>query len=213
MTPDNNASEQNSSRPPDDSLLYGETDNQVMPGHSYDGIREYDNPMPGWWVWIFVLSVVWSGYYVVGVHFTGWINTYEADLEASTMQLQQVRDDFAASNPGLLVDASALREIAAAPAAIEAGALTYAAMCAACHGDKGQGLIGPNLTDRFYLHGGTITDLYDVITYGVPEKGMPPWESALSVEGRAELVAFIRSIEGTTPAIAKAAEGTEFFGE
>jgi cytochrome c oxidase cbb3-type subunit III len=199
--------------PHDADRLPPETPDAPVTGHNYDGIKEYDNPMPGWWVWLFVATVVWSVFYVVGVHFTDWVNTYEQDLAAETARLEQVRTEYAAANPGLRVDAAALREMAADAGAVQAGAATYAAMCAACHGDQGQGLIGPNLTDRFYLHGGSAMELFDVITHGVPDRGMPPWESALSVEGRAQLVAFIRSIEGTTPPNPKAAEGTEFFGE
>ncbi len=80
--------------------------------------------------------------------------------------------------------------------------------CMPCHGDQGQGLIGPNLTDAYWLHGNTDVDLFNVITRGVVEKGMTAWESTLSAEQRAQLVSFIRSLAGTTPPGAKEPQGT-----
>lgn len=189
--------------------LEGNTEDKVIQGHQYDGIQEYDNPMPGWWVWIFIGSFFFAIFYVVGIQ-TGYINTYEKDLEASLADLETIRTNFAATQPAFTVDETTLESYANDPARIEAGALLFAAQCAACHGPEGQGLIGPNLTDEYWVKGGENTDIYTIITQGSLEKGMPPWEAVYSPEQRAELVAFVRSLVGTSPANPKAAEGELF---
>ena len=107
--------------------------------------------------------------------------------------------------------------LVALPLAITAGAAqaagdasagrAKAAVCAACHGAEGQGLIGPNLTDAYWIHGNTNVDIFNVISNGVVEKGMAAWEAVYTPEQRAELVAFIKSIQGTNPTDAKAPEG------
>lgn len=178
-----------------------------MEGHSYDGIKEYDNPMPGWWVWTFIACIVFSAVYLLGVHVFGFINTYEDDLAASLEQLEAVRAAYASANPTFQADEETLAALIADPASATNGAATYATYCAACHGDQGQGLIGPNLTDAYWLNGGTNVDIFEVITSGVPAKGMPAWENALSPEQRGELLAYIRSLAGTEPPGAKEPQG------
>ena len=185
----------------------GETHDRIIKGHSYDGIKEYDNPMPGWWVWGFVGTVVFSVVYFFGIEVFGFVDTYEDDLEEGLAELALVRQAYAEANPTFEVDAAALARYVEDPSMREAGAITYTAQCASCHGDAGQGLIGPNLTDPYWIHGGSDVDIFRVITEGVAAKGMPPWEAVLTPEQRAELVAFIRGIEGTTPAGGKVPQG------
>ncbi len=184
-----------------------EGEDAIIRGHNYDGIKEYDNPMPGWWVWIFWLSVAFAPIYVLGVHAFGFLDSYEDDLAQSQEELQMIRHAYAEANPDAAVDASALEEMVGNPTMIAAGAEHYAAQCAACHGMEGQGLIGPNLTDAYWVHGASNQAIFDVITNGVLEKGMPPWEAVYSPEERAELVAYIQSIQGTDPPNPKAPEG------
>ncbi|MEM8486071.1 MAG: cbb3-type cytochrome c oxidase N-terminal domain-containing protein [Bacteroidota bacterium] len=189
--------------------LESNAEDTVIKGHQYDGIQEYDNPMPGWWVGIFIGSFFFAIFYVVGIQ-TGYINTYEKDLEASLADLETIRTTYAAAQPAFSVDEVTLENYANDAARIEAGAASFVAQCAACHGADGQGLIGPNLTDAYWIKGGENTDIFAIITEGSLEKGMPPWEAVYSPEQRAELVAFIRSIEGTSPENPKAAEGELF---
>ncbi|MDX1547056.1 MAG: cbb3-type cytochrome c oxidase N-terminal domain-containing protein [Rhodothermales bacterium] len=182
-------------------------EDQIIPGHKYDGIREYDNPMPGWWVWLFIATIVFSVVYALGIQVFGFVDTYEEDLAEGLAELAVMRETYAAANPDAAVDAATLAAFAEDPARVEAGAVHYAAQCAACHGDQGQGLIGPNLADAYWIHGGTDEDVYTVISEGVLEKGMPAWQGTFSPEERAEIVAFVRSLEGTTHPDAKAPEG------
>lgn len=179
----------------------------VIEGHRYDGIREYDNPMPGWWVWTFVATVIFAAIYGVGLHVFGFIDSYEDDLSQSLEALEAQRASFATGAVGFDASAAALAAHIANPEAVSSGASTYDVYCAACHGGQGQGLIGPNLTDEYWLHGGSPEAIYHVITEGVPAKGMPPWEASLSPEARADVVAFIVSIVGSDPPNAKGPEG------
>ena len=191
----------------DSSLLYGDAEDQVIAGHTYDGIKEYDNPMPGWWVWMFVATIIVSGIYVLGIHVFDFIDTYEEDLAESQYELELIRESYAAANPSFEADEATLAAVAADPAAAEAGATHYAAVCAACHGAEGQGLIGPNLADAYWLHGGDDVSVFEVISVGVPAKGMPAWEGSLTPEERAQVLAYIRSFEGTEPVGAKPPQG------
>ena len=195
------------SNEPQDTDESGTYQDQIIQGHKYDGIREYDNPMPGWWVALFWATVVFSVVYVLGVHYLDFIDTYEEDLAESLNDLEAARAAYAEANPTFTVDEATLQAYVDDPAMAEAGATHYAAVCASCHGDQGQGLIGPNLTDAYWIHGGSNMDLFAVITEGVPAQGMPPWDSALSPEERAQVVAFLQSIQGTDPPNAKEPQG------
>ena len=189
-----------------------EPKDQLIPGHHYDGIKEYDNPMPRWWVGLFWLTIVFSPVYALAVHRFDWLTDYDGHLAAQTADLDAVREAYASANPAFADDPATLAIYAANADNAVAGAATYAAVCAACHGDKGQGLIGPNLTDDFWLHREAPEDIYAVLKNGVLEKGMPAWEAALSDEERGQLVAFVTSIRGTDPPGAKAPQGDKVDG-
>lgn len=144
--------------------------------HSYDGIQEYDNPMPRWWLTTFGLTIVFSVLYVINIGpigaGKGWIADYEADMKA-----------FAAAHPAPSssdVSESALAALVSDQQALATGKTTYDAYCASCHVADGGGLIGPNLVDNYWLHGGKITDIYKTVVDGVLAKGMPPGASRSS---------------------------------
>jgi cytochrome c oxidase cbb3-type subunit 3 len=179
----------------------------LLEGHAYDGIREYDNPMPGWWTWLFVACIAWSPVYLLGVHVFGFFDTYEEKLMASQAELASVREAYAASAPSFPTDPRSLDEFASDPANAAAGAAIYATTCAACHGDQGQGLIGPNLTDDAWIHGGSAADIYTTISEGVVAAGMPAWDAQLSDEEQGQAMAFVVSIRGTNPPNPKPPQG------
>jgi cytochrome c oxidase cbb3-type subunit 3 len=181
--------------------------NQEIAGHRYDGIREYDNPMPGWWVWIFWGSIIFSVVYYLGIGVFGFVDTYADDLEQSMAELQRIRDEYNQANPSATVDSAALALAVADPSRVTQGATLFAAQCAACHGPQGQGLIGPNMTDDYYIHGGTNMDAFNVIAEGVVAKGMPPWEAVYTPEELVSLVAYVRSLVGTSPPNPKDPQG------
>ncbi|HET9064205.1 MAG TPA: cbb3-type cytochrome c oxidase N-terminal domain-containing protein [Gemmatimonadales bacterium] len=170
--------------------------------HEYDGIQEYDNPMPRWWVTMFWLTILFAVLYPFNIgpigSGKGWIGEYEADVAAA-----------AAARPagGGAVDAPTLLALADDPAAVAAGHAEFTKYCAACHGPDGGGIIGPNLTDDAWLHGSTITAIHAVVQDGVLTKGMPAWGKQLSPDEINAVVAYIWTLRGTTPANPKAPQG------
>lgn len=187
--------------------LADDTNDRLIKGHKYDGIQEYDNPMPGWWLWLFWGTILFSVVYVLGIHVFDFVDTYEDDLAESLADLNEIRHAYAEANPTLQIDEATLAKMVGNPDMMAAGAEHYAAQCAACHGDQGQGLIGPNLTDAYWIHGATNMDIYRVLTEGVITQGMPAWDGVYSPEERAELVAFVQSLVGTNPPAAKEPQG------
>ncbi len=183
-------------------------DEPLIQGHNYDGIEEYDNPMPGWWVWLFWICVAFAPVYVLGMHVFDVIPTYEEKLEADQAELAKIRTAWDAQNPTFEASNAAIAGFVGVDEAIAAGRELYSANCAVCHGNSGEGLIGPNLTDAYWIHGNENVDIYNVITNGVLDKGMTPWGNILAPEERSRLVAYIRSIEGTDPEGAKEPQGT-----
>ncbi len=96
-TPHDHPNRSANDAPVSGSLLVGDAEDEVIRGHKYDGIREYDNPMPGWWVWTFVLTVVFSVVYVLGIHVFDFVDTYEDDLAEAQAELLEVREAYAAA--------------------------------------------------------------------------------------------------------------------
>lgn len=185
----------------------GPTEDQVIAGHSYDGIKEYDNPMPRWWVWLFWVTVAWSVVYVPLVHFTGTLDTYEADLAEQTARLAAIRADYERAYPTFEPTEEALARFVESDASVAAGAALFANVCAACHGAQGEGGIGPNLTDAYWIHDPSDLSVFELISKGILDKGMPPWEAALSGEERAQLVAYVQALDGTDVPGGKAPQG------
>lgn len=172
--------------------------------HSYDGIQEYDNPMPRWWVIMFWLTIVFSIIYALNIRGSGVgsgagrIADYESEMAA-----------FRTANPEPVApDTVALMAAVADADEVREGAAIFVKNCSACHGADGGGIIGPNLTDDFWIHGGTIGEIGTIVTVGVLPKGMPPWGKMLKPDELAEVIAYVWTLHGTTPAKPKAAEGT-----
>jgi cytochrome c oxidase cbb3-type subunit 3 len=172
--------------------------------HEYDGIQEYDNPMPRWWVYIFWASIIFSViYYIV-----------PGDIGAGAKKDEMYAKEMAAwadAHPAPLVsagpDVAALTALLSDSEALEEGAETYTKYCQACHAAGGAGMIGPNLADDSFIHGGSIDSVYTVVNGGVLAKGMPAWGTMLKPDELAEVVAYVKSLQGTSPANPKAAEG------
>ena len=187
--------------------VVGEAHDLLIQGHKYDGIREYDNPMPGWWTWIFIACVAFAPVYALGVHAFDFIDDYGDDLAEAQADLQQIREIYASTGPSFKTDVGALAESAADPLMAAAGEANFQAVCAACHGNLGQGLIGPNLTDNYWIHGASPEDIYVAINEGFPAQGMPPWQDALTDEERAQVMAYVVALHGTDPPGAKEPQG------
>jgi cytochrome c oxidase cbb3-type subunit 3 len=192
---------------PKSSSVLGGYDDELIENHEYDGIQEYDNPMPGWWTWLFIITVIWAAVYFVAINM-GYINTYEEDLAEGQQEITALRDQNQIDNPA--VDAQMLAAAAGDAERVSEGEAVYKQTCASCHGQKGEGLIGPNLTDEFWIHGGSKMDVYKVVAEGVSANGMPAWEGVISQDEMVDVVAYIDSIQGTDPAGAKEAQGDKY---
>jgi cytochrome c oxidase cbb3-type subunit 3 len=189
--------------------VLGDYDDVLIENHEYDGIREYDNPMPSWWTWLFIVTVIWAAVYFVAINM-GYINTYEEDLAEGQAEITKLRDQNQMNNPA--VDAQMLAAASDDAAQVSEGEAVYKSTCASCHGQKGEGLIGPNLTDQYWLHGGSHMDIYKVVAEGVTANGMPAWEGVINQDEMVAVVAYIDSIEGTDPPNAKEPQGDKVEG-
>jgi cytochrome c oxidase cbb3-type subunit 3 len=172
--------------------------------HEYDGIHEYDNPLPRWWVATFWITIIFSVVYVLNLPVVGVGKGRIADYEA---EMAKAGELAAANDPLAGLTATALEEKARDQATLEAGKATYASMCSACHAADGGGGIGPNLTDGYWLHGGAPMEVLHTVNVGVPEKGMPAWGKTLKPDQLTSVAAYVLSLRGTTPAAPKAPQG------
>lgn len=182
-----------------------EREGEILSHHDFDGIRELDNRLPPWWVNMFILTIIWAVGYMFYYHWGGdgpsSAEEYNMEIEKAKKQqaiaLAGMANAVDESNVTALVDAGALGE----------GQLIYKNVCAACHGQSGEGTIGPNMTDEYWIHGGGIKNVFKTIKYGVPEKGMISWQSQLSPSDMQKVASYILTLEGTNPPNAKEPQG------
>lgn len=156
----------------------------------YDDILEEDNHLPNWWLAILFGSILFSFGYWLAFHTTDTFPnppaTYKADVDA----LKKAR---AAANP---TSEEALTALAQNTEAISEGQKVFAATCASCHGPNAEGLVGPNLTDKFWIHGATGTDILKSVADGFPDKGMPAWGAVIGDSKARNVTAYVLSIKG-----------------
>lgn len=183
-----------------------EKEADIMLDHNYDGIRELDNHLPPWWKWLLYGSIVWAAIYLVVYHVTGSLPLMEGEYQAEVTKAEEQRAKLLALNPPVSIDESTLI-YSPDDAILKKGRQIYVTNCASCHLADGQGSIGPNLTDDYWLHGGSIKDIYAVIKNGVQEKGMISWAPVLSPEQIRDVAFYIKSIHGTNPPNPKAPQG------
>jgi cytochrome c oxidase cbb3-type subunit 3 len=171
--------------------------------HEYDGIREQDNPLPGWWLATFYITIAFSAAYYL---------YYELGSGPSLVQelaQEQYADELAARAKPVAAGPSDEDLVAASKdsALLAVGKDQFATKCASCHGDAGGGGIGPNLTDEYWIHGGSAGQVYATIQKGVLDKGMPAWGALMTADELKAVVGFVVSLKGTNPPGAKAPQG------
>ena len=185
-----------------------EQEADIVLDHNYDGIRELDNSLPPWWVYGFYISIIIAIGYVYVYHFSDLGNSQLEEYEIAIQAGEDQKDAFAARQTNSIDEKNLVMLTDAV--AMEVGQRVYIASCAACHGPDGQGGVGPNMTDEYWIHGGDIKDVYATIKNGVPEKGMIAWKTQLQPSTIIKVASYIKSLKGTNPANPKAKQG-EFY--
>ena len=184
-----------------------EQEQDIVMDHEYDGIRELDNSLPPWWVWLFYGTIVWAVVYIVNVHVIKIWPNQDTEYRLEMAQAKSDVDAYLATLTDLVDENTVERHND--PSMIATGKTIYMDNCTPCHGKSMEGVegLGPNLTDAYWKHGGGIKNIFKVIKYGVPDKGMISWKSQLKPSEIASLSEFILSLEGSNPPNAKAPEG------
>lgn len=172
----------------------------VLMNHNYDGIEELDNNLPAWWLYGFYLTIFFAATYMVDYHV----------LKSSPLSEGEYLAELAEANEMLQVNADEIGEVEEVLAvsetevSLENGKKIFDTNCLACHGPDGGGTVGPNLTDEYWVHGGSFDDIYNTIKNGVPEKGMISWKPLLRPVQIQEVTSYIMNLENVK---GKAPEG------
>lgn len=158
--------------------------------HTYDDIQEEDNHLPNWWLFILFTTMVFGfGYWLVfhtSKALPDPVTEYRADVEA-------IKKARLAANP---MSDESIAALVSDPAQIEEGKKVFASTCASCHAQQGEGLVGPNLTDKFWIHGNKPTEIARSVSDGFADKGMPPWGPVLGPDKVRKVSAFVLSLKG-----------------
>ena len=180
------------------------TEDKKIEGHAYDGIEELDNSLPQWWLLTFYGTIVFAAayflYYSIGNGPTLQQEFHQDQRENVALQMQS-------SKNVVQVDESGLLAISKNPERQAAGKEIFGKYCVACHGAVGQGGIGPNLTDDYWLHGSKPSQILKTITSGVEGTAMQAWGNLLKPEEIQSAMAYVKSIRGSNPPGAKAPQG------
>lgn len=181
-----------------------EKEKDIMLDHDYDGIKELDNSLPPWWKYGFyltiVIGVIYFWHYEIGNgptqedEFIAEVKQGEEEVAAYLAKSANNVDE----NSVVMLDGIGITE----------GQNLFAKNCIACHGPDGGGnAVGPNLTDEYWLHKGSLKDIFKSIKYGWPDKGMKSWKDDFSPKQIAQLASYIKSIQGITPTAPKEPQG------
>lgn len=180
------------------------TNERLIQDHDYDGIRELDNDLPPWWKWLFYMTIVFAVIYMIRIF------VFRSDDLVQEREYTIEMED-AAMNAPVQEDAEFILAVLEEEAALANGKETWDKICAVCHLVDGGGLVGPNMTDNYWIHGNTVEDMFTIVTNGVIEKGMIPYRDQLSEQKRLEVISYILvKLQRTTPATPKAPEGTKY---
>ncbi len=187
-----------------------EKEADILLDHDYDGIKELDNSLPPWWKYGFYITIGVAFVYLLNFHVFGiGLNpTQEYNTEMESARIN--KEIYEANNKDRIDE----KNVPMANAdGIKAGQNLYEANCVACHLKDGGGIVGPNLTDDYWLHKGSLNDIYNTIKVGYPDKGMQPWASLFSPKEISFMSSYIKSLKGTKPAASKEAQGELYVDE
>lgn len=193
------------------SLRPLEEEKDMLIEHEYDGIKELDNPTPAWFMVLFYGTIVFAVAYLLIYHVFGIGQLQDAEYKAEIAQAEVAKKEYL-SKAANLIDENTVTLVTDA-GVLKEGEAIFKQNCAACHGDKGQGMVGPNLTDDYWLHGGNIKAVFKTIKYGITAKGMPNWDKQLSAKQLSDVSNYIKSLHGTNPPNGKEPQGEKETGD
>lgn len=182
-----------------------EEEKDLQLDHNYDGIRELDNSLPPWWIYGFYATILFAGIYLYRYHVSHSAPLMIEELTLATNQAEIEKDAYLKKSANSVDENTVVLKKDATT--LNAGKAVFTTNCVVCHGDKGEGKVGPNLTDDYWIHGGSIKNLFTTIKYGVDGKGMRSWKEDLSPAQISQVSSYIKSLKGTNPPNAKAQEG------
>jgi cytochrome c oxidase cbb3-type subunit 3 len=182
-----------------------EKEADVLLDHDYDGIKELDNALPPWWKWGFYFTVIVAIIYLFRFHVIGSgptpLQEYDKEMTMAAVKLENFKKNSKEAFDEKTVTLADAKGIAD-------GKKIFTGTCFPCHGQSGEGnAVGPNLTDKYWLHGGSIGEVFHTITNGVPDKGMQAWGKTFSPADVRNLASYVLSLQGTNPPNAKAPQG------
>lgn len=181
--------------------------------HDYDGIKELDNHLPPWWKYMFYLTIVFAVVYVILYHFTGSLPLQAQEYENAVALAEAEKAKKASTEEAADIDENNV-VFSDDPAVLANGAKVFKINCVACHKENGEGGIGPNLTDEYWINeGGSIQHIFKAVKYGFPTKGMIAWEPVLSPQKISDVASYVKSLQGTNPPNAKAPQGELYVEE
>lgn len=175
--------------------------------HDYDGIQELDNSLPPWWKYGFIITIAFAFIYLLNFHVWGNGKNPTEEYAAEMNQAKIEKEVYEANNKDKIDESNVPM---ANEAGIKKGKEFYMANCVACHGTLGEGGAGPNLTDDYWLHKGSLSDIYHTLKVGYPDKGMQSWAIKFSPKEMSEIASFVKTLEGTNPPNARAKQGDLF---
>ena len=192
------------------------SDNSPILDHEIDGIREMDNKLPRWWVWLFYLTTIFAVIYMVYFHVLNLgplqAERFEQEMAAARGAVAVAAALPAGGEPGAAAVAPAVEEPSTDPAVLAQGKVIFTANCLVCHGQNAEGLIGPNMCDDFWIHGPTYADNLHIIREGVLAKGMISWKAVLKPADIQAVGSYLFSLRGSNPPNPKAPEGVKAGG-
>ncbi len=184
-----------------------EKEADILLDHDYDGIRELDNALPPWWKYGFIITICFAVIYLIHFHVLGSGNNPRQEYDAEMLRAAVQQEAYEAKNKDKVDENNILLADAVG---IAAGKEIFQQTCWPCHGKLGEGGTGPNLTDEYWLHKGSISDIYQSIKHGYPEKGMQPWEKQFNPKQISNIASYIVKLSGTKPPNGKAQQGDIF---
>ena len=184
-----------------------EKEAEILLDHDYDGIHELDNKIPPWFSFLFYGTIIWGVIYMLVFHVFGSgqisANEYNQEMQQAAFERQLL------IKSGAFINEATVTQLTD-PATLSEGKEIFQKNCVTCHGQNAQGVVGPNLTDDYWINGGGIKNIFRIITNGVPAKGMISWQTQLDPKKIQTVASYVMSLHGTNPPNAKPPQGEKW---